>query len=169
MTARGLRVEIAEELVFPGLQRADVHRDLLSTGDHLFAPELSALELLRRRIVVLDSQGDFLAGRDFDFSRLKLVVFDDQRVGGFLRGGAGSYRQNQGEQQDSGTRHIRVFRKLLERANATESHLISGFNRRRKENLDASEVYLLCRRLDSGPAAPARSARAARLPRPPAP
>jgi hypothetical protein len=89
MTARGPRVEIAEKLVSPGFQRADVHNDLLSAGDYLFAPELGAFEFFWRRVVVFDCQGNLLAGRDLDFGRLELVVLNDQRVGSLLRGRAG--------------------------------------------------------------------------------
>src|SRR5437588_3391295 len=115
MTAGGLRVEIAEELVFPRFKRTDIHRDLLAAGDYLLAPQLSAFEFLGRRIVVLDGQGYFLAGRDLDFSRLELVVLDHQRVGGILRGRAGYYCQHEGERERGGPRHTRLSGKLEDR------------------------------------------------------
>src|SRR5712672_886016 len=106
MTARDLRVEIAEKLILPRFQRPDVHDDLLSAGDHLFAPELGAFEFFWRRVVVFDRQGNLLTGRDLDFSRLELVVLDDQRIGGLLRSRAGwCYGQNEGERERGGPRH----------------------------------------------------------------
>src|SRR5690242_7583695 len=122
MTACGLRVEITKELVFSGLQRADIHHDFLSAGDHLLAPELGAFEFFRRRVVVFHRQGDLLAGRNLDFSRLKLMVLDHQRVRGLLRRDAGCHCKNQGEREEDETRHTGAFRKLPRRENATKSH-----------------------------------------------
>src|SRR5690242_16963998 len=100
MTACSLRVEIPEKLILSGFQRADIHGDLLSAGDYLLAPQLGAFEFLGRGIVVLDDQGDFLASRDFDLTRLKLMVLDRQHVSGVLRRRAGYDGQNEGVREE---------------------------------------------------------------------
>src|SRR6516165_5872511 len=105
VTASGLWVKIAEELVLAGLQRADIHGDLLAAAHRFLASELGALEFLRCRVVVLDRQGDFLARRHLDFSWLELVVLDDQGIRRILCRCAGCRCKNQGEREEGEARH----------------------------------------------------------------
>src|SRR6266446_4818140 len=119
MTARGLRVEVAEKLVPPRFKWTDINRDLLPAGDDLLAPELCAFELLGCRIVVLDNQRNLLTGRDLDFRWLEPVILDDEGVGCFLRREVGFSSQNQDERKHRVAHHEGFFQE----ANATYSHL----------------------------------------------
>src|SRR6266481_8524387 len=109
MTARGLWVEVPEELVAPGLQRADIDGDLPSAGDDLLAPELGAFKLLGCWIVVLDNQRNLLTGRDLDFRWLEPVILDDEGVGCFLRREVGFSSQNQDERKHRVAHHEGFF------------------------------------------------------------
>jgi hypothetical protein len=77
MTARGVRVEVTEELVATGSQRADIDDDFLAGGHHLLTSQIGAFELLRRWIGVLDVQLDLLIRWDGDLLRLEAMVAYD--------------------------------------------------------------------------------------------
>src|SRR5512134_1961875 len=81
----GLGVELTEEGILAGRQRADEDHRLAVAADDLFAVQLVALEFFRRRVEVLDQQLDLGVGRDHDFRREEQVVanldFDDRGRG----------------------------------------------------------------------------------------
>src|SRR6185312_1573703 len=98
--ARALRIEIAEEFIAAGLQRADIDGDLLAARHHLLAMQFGALEFLGRGIEVLDGYGDLLARRDLDLGRREAMIFDRQRVNALL--GAGEGQSVKGEYEEHG-------------------------------------------------------------------
>src|SRR5262249_46858202 len=110
-----------------GLQRADIHGDLLAAAHHFLASELGALEFLWCRVVILYRQSDFLARRHLDFGWLELVVLDYQSIGGILCRCACCCCENQGEREDGEARHRGCSGKLRTAANATKSHLYPAF------------------------------------------
>src|SRR5438034_3050847 len=119
MTARGLRVEVAEKLIPSRFELTDINRDLFPAGDDLLAPELCAFEFFWCWIVVLDNQRNLYTGRDLDFCWLEPVILDDEGVARLLRRGVSSGSQNKGERNHQPTDHERFFRE----ASATYSHL----------------------------------------------
>ena len=100
MTACRSRVEVAEKLVLPGFQWADINGNLVAARDHLLTPQFGAFEFFRGRILIVDDESNFLARRDLDFGGLKSVVLDDQPIGWVLRRGIANETQNQDERQD---------------------------------------------------------------------
>src|ERR1051326_5059431 len=62
----GLLVELADEPVFTGLERAHVDRRFRLAGNHLLDLQLLALEFLGRRILVVDDELHLLPGRHLD-------------------------------------------------------------------------------------------------------
>src|SRR4051794_25682658 len=67
-------VEVVEEFISAGLQRADADRGLAVRRDDLFHPHRLAFELHRSRIAILHAKQDRLVGRRAHFARLKLLT-----------------------------------------------------------------------------------------------
>src|SRR3954447_17839958 len=71
-------VELAHELVTPGVERPDPHQAFRFARDDLFDLECGTVELLRRGVLVADVDGHPFAGGHPDLLRLELVVPDHQ-------------------------------------------------------------------------------------------
>jgi hypothetical protein len=71
-------VELAHELVTPGVERPDPHQAFRFAGDDLFDLERGAVELLRRGVLVAELDGHAFAGGHPDLLRFELVVPDHQ-------------------------------------------------------------------------------------------
>ena len=89
---RGRRVELAHERIASRGERADVDRRLRLARNHLFAIERMAVELLGRRVLVVDDEPDLHVRRNADFGRHEFVIVERQRelglVGGLRSAGA---------------------------------------------------------------------------------
>src|SRR5208283_3578324 len=72
----GLRMIVTEEIIFARRKRGDAHRRLGLAGDDFLDPQRLALELLRRRIEILDRQRDRLAGRRMQLSGIEAMILD---------------------------------------------------------------------------------------------
>src|SRR5689334_4186262 len=77
-SARELRVEIAEILVFSGSQRSYKHGNGCLARYDFFAIQVVALKLFGRHIAILDDEANFLTGWDLKLSRQKSMLLDDQ-------------------------------------------------------------------------------------------
>src|SRR5258708_34981040 len=75
---RRVLVELADELVAPGGEGADADDDLALARHHLLDLEALALELLRRRILVVNDDRQALARRHRQLARLELIVANGQ-------------------------------------------------------------------------------------------
>src|SRR6185369_9926814 len=81
LALRTILVELAYEIVSPGDQRPEAHDPLAAARNHLLDAERLRFELFRRGILVVDGEGDPLAGRDAQLGRRELVVLDhDNRL-----------------------------------------------------------------------------------------
>src|SRR5882757_5910231 len=78
-------IEIVEEFVFAGLERADAHDALAIRGDHLFGLELLALEFHRGGVAIGDADHDAGVRRRLDLGRLELLVLHGDLNGRVLR------------------------------------------------------------------------------------
>src|SRR5689334_5200679 len=94
-----LLVVLADELVFAGLERAHVDGRLPLARDHLLDLERLALELLGRRVLVLDEQLHFLSRGNLDAIGRELVSLDRELELGLARG---ENAERRGHQHDCG-------------------------------------------------------------------
>src|SRR5579871_3337747 len=72
----GVLMEIVEELVAAGRERANIDAALAVAWHHFFNPQRNALEFHRCGIKVLDPNDDRPVGRRRDLARLKTMVLD---------------------------------------------------------------------------------------------
>src|SRR5579863_5644087 len=82
MAVRGARIEIVEELVAAGAERADKDGDRAATDHDLFAIEIAALELGRGRVKILDGEGDLLPRGKLELLGREAMVLYRDRIGG---------------------------------------------------------------------------------------
>src|SRR6266568_7455358 len=82
-SAGGLFVEVIEERIRPGLERADANLDRLAGRYHFLGAEVLALELGRLVTLVRDDQDEGGIGFDLDLVGLELAFLDQD---GDLRG-----------------------------------------------------------------------------------
>src|SRR5947199_671231 len=75
----GLLVVLADEAVGAGLERGHLEAHGLAARDHLFDPEVAALELLGRAVLVGDDQHERRARLDPQLFRLEPVLLDGAR------------------------------------------------------------------------------------------
>src|SRR5579885_1960360 len=97
--AAGLPVEIVEELVAPGIERADEDAGLAPGRNDLFAVQHRALELAGGRLLVAHNQLDLDPGRHRHLGRDPLVISQHDRHLVVV----GTRRQCGDQQQEGGT------------------------------------------------------------------
>src|SRR5580704_5849035 len=81
LAVRGAGIEVVKELIAAGPQRADEDGDGAAADHDLFSIEVRAFEFRRRRVEILDDQGDFLARGQIELKRREAVIVERERVG----------------------------------------------------------------------------------------
>src|SRR5437763_9493725 len=72
-------MELTEEIVSAGDQRAETNHALAAAGHHLLDPERLRFELFRGCVLVVDGEGDPFPGRHMQLGRRERVVLDHDR------------------------------------------------------------------------------------------
>src|SRR5208283_3701571 len=80
----GLRMIVAEEIIFARRKRGDAHRRLGLAGDDFLDPQRLALELLRCSIEILDRQRDRFARRRMELGGVEAMILDLDAQARFL-------------------------------------------------------------------------------------
>src|SRR5579872_787964 len=105
MAAGRVLVEVAEELVLPGIERSDIDLDRAAGGDDLLAVQVEAFEFLGRRIQILDDQLHLRVGGDGELLRIVFVILDRQREVPFRRSRKGHTQKDEAGENESETGH----------------------------------------------------------------
>src|SRR6185437_6535587 len=102
-------MEVAEETIAAGIERADINGDLAMAGHDFLAVERMALELLGRGIEVLDQEAHLHSRRDGHLGGLEAMVLDgdrDRRVlGACALGGQRRHQRHREEQHHQTPSH----------------------------------------------------------------
>src|SRR5208282_6364600 len=112
--ATGVGVEVVEEFIAAGIERANEHGGLAARLHQFLAVELDALELRHGRILIAHDELDLLAGRYFNFAWDELVVLDHDHDTRVLRDGWGRQGKHQKSCTEDKTTHRRPHPRTMQ-------------------------------------------------------